>query len=51
MYNYKFILGVIIMLFIYFQVANAPSVSRNKIGESTNDTDKELMAQLAKLKS
>ncbi|XP_045448066.1 charged multivesicular body protein 2b-B [Melitaea cinxia] len=33
------------------KVANAPSVSRNKVGESTSDIDKELMAQLTKLKS
>ncbi|CAH2096321.1 unnamed protein product [Euphydryas editha] len=33
------------------KVANAPSVSRNKVGESTNDIDKEIMAQLTKLKS
>ncbi|XP_068633719.1 charged multivesicular body protein 2b [Battus philenor] len=33
------------------KMANAPSVSRNKIGESTADADKDLMAQLAKLKS
>ncbi|XP_038209735.1 charged multivesicular body protein 2b-B [Zerene cesonia] len=33
------------------KMANAPSVSRNKIGESTADADKEIMAQLAKLKS
>ncbi|XP_072949119.1 charged multivesicular body protein 2b [Epargyreus clarus] len=33
------------------KMANAPSVARNKIGESTTDADKELMAQLAKLKS
>ncbi|CAF4881603.1 unnamed protein product [Pieris macdunnoughi] len=33
------------------KMANAPSVSRNKVGESTTDADKEIMAQLAKLKS
>lgn len=33
------------------KMANAPSVSRNKLGESTTDKDKDLMAQLAKLKS
>ncbi|OWR41602.1 putative Charged multivesicular body protein 2B [Danaus plexippus plexippus] len=33
------------------KMANAPSVSRNKVGESTSDIDKELMAQLTKLKS
>lgn len=33
------------------KMAGAPSVSRNKIGASTTDADKELMAQLAKLKS
>ncbi|CAK1556363.1 unnamed protein product [Leptosia nina] len=33
------------------KMANAPSVGRNKIGESTADADKEIMAQLAKLRS
>ncbi|XP_045773086.1 charged multivesicular body protein 2b-B [Maniola jurtina] len=33
------------------KMANAPSVSRNKVGQSTSDIDKELMAQLTKLKS
>ncbi|XP_049873340.1 charged multivesicular body protein 2b-B [Pectinophora gossypiella] len=33
------------------KMADAPSVARNKLGESTNDADRELMAQLAKLKS
>ncbi|CAB3261347.1 unnamed protein product [Arctia plantaginis] len=33
------------------KMAGAPSVSRNKIGATTTDADKELMAQLAKLKS
>ncbi|XP_075978136.1 charged multivesicular body protein 2b [Anticarsia gemmatalis] len=33
------------------KMAGAPSVARNKLGESTADADKELMAQLAKLKS
>lgn len=33
------------------KMAHAPSVSRNKIGESTTDADKELLAQLSKLKS
>ncbi|XP_023934816.1 charged multivesicular body protein 2b [Bicyclus anynana] len=33
------------------KMANAPSVSRNKVGESTSDIDKDLMAQLTKLKS
>ncbi|CAG4956196.1 charged multivesicular body protein 2b [Colias croceus] len=33
------------------KMANAPSVARNKIGASTADADKEIMAQLAKLKS
>uniref|UniRef100_S4P6P8 Charged multivesicular body protein 2B n=2 Tax=Pararge aegeria TaxID=116150 RepID=S4P6P8_9NEOP len=33
------------------KMANAPSVARNKVGESTSDIDKELMAQLTKLKS
>ncbi|CAB3221807.1 unnamed protein product [Arctia plantaginis] len=33
------------------KMADAPSVSRNKIGATTTDADKELMAQLAKLKS
>ncbi|CAH0715654.1 unnamed protein product, partial [Brenthis ino] len=33
------------------KIANAPSVARNKVGESTSDIDKELMAQLTKLKS
>ncbi|XP_013186830.1 charged multivesicular body protein 2b [Amyelois transitella] len=33
------------------KMANAPSVSRTKIGASTSDEDKELMAQLARLKS
>ncbi|XP_022127656.2 charged multivesicular body protein 2b [Pieris rapae] len=33
------------------KMANAPSVSRNKVGESTTDADKDIMAQLAKLKS
>ncbi|KAF9408545.1 hypothetical protein HW555_011813 [Spodoptera exigua] len=32
-------------------MAGAPSVARNKLGESTKDADKELMEQLAKLKS
>ncbi|XP_034832150.1 charged multivesicular body protein 2b [Maniola hyperantus] len=33
------------------KMADAPSVSRNKVGQSTSDIDKELMAQLTKLKS
>ncbi|KAF9797484.1 hypothetical protein SFRURICE_017055 [Spodoptera frugiperda] len=33
------------------KMAGAPSVARNKLGESTKDADKELMEQLAKLKS
>ncbi|XP_028043052.1 charged multivesicular body protein 2b [Bombyx mandarina] len=33
------------------KMADAPSVSRNKIGQSTTDADKDIMAQLAKLKS
>lgn len=33
------------------KMANAPSVSRNKVGESTTEADKEIMAQLAKLRS
>ncbi|XP_041978904.1 charged multivesicular body protein 2b [Aricia agestis] len=33
------------------KMADAPSVSRNKVGASTTDADKELMAQLAKLRS
>ncbi|XP_026735280.1 charged multivesicular body protein 2b isoform X1 [Trichoplusia ni] len=33
------------------KMAGAPSVARNRIGESSKDADKELMEQLAKLKS
>ncbi|XP_059050125.1 charged multivesicular body protein 2b [Achroia grisella] len=33
------------------KMANAPSVARGKIGASTTDEDKELMAQLERLKS
>ncbi|XP_026761841.2 charged multivesicular body protein 2b [Galleria mellonella] len=33
------------------KMANAPSVAKTKIGASTTDEDKELMAQLARLKS
>ncbi|KAJ2949105.1 hypothetical protein O0L34_g6044 [Tuta absoluta] len=33
------------------KMAGAPSVARSKLGESTADADKDLMAQLAKLKS
>ncbi|KAL4707757.1 hypothetical protein ACJJTC_001703 [Scirpophaga incertulas] len=33
------------------KMADAPSVARNKIGASTTDEDKEIMAQLARLKS
>lgn len=33
------------------KMANAPSVARNKIGASTSDADRDLMAQLDKLRS
>ncbi|CAG9786652.1 unnamed protein product [Diatraea saccharalis] len=33
------------------KMADAPAVARNKIGASTTDEDKEIMAQLARLKS
>lgn len=38
-------------VFHCFQMADAPSVARNKVGDSTSDADKELMAQLNKLRS